>query len=264
MIIDSHLHLLPVKDFSNFNENKKKLFLEMDKNRIDYAIVIPDNVPGSKIGDLDTLLELMKDEKRIFLVGTINLDFDIKKQIEKLEKLFIKEKIKGVKIFPGHDPIYPNDKRLFPLYRICIKYNLPLVIHTGINSNDSACSKYNDPEYIVAIAKKFPSLKIIIAHYFWPKVEYCYKITRGYNNIYFDTSALADEEVLLKTGKENIKKVLEQSIKYNYKSVLFGSDYSMCSIKEHIKLINSLKITKKERERVLYKNANEIFRLNVC
>lgn len=88
------------------------------------------------------------------------------------------------------------------------------------NSNHPEVTKHNNPKYITKIAKKFPKLKIIIAHYFWPEVEYCYKITRGFKNIYFDTSALADDEAIEETGLDKIKKVLEQSIKDNSESVL--------------------------------------------
>lgn len=150
-----------------------------------------------------------------------------------------------------------------PIYRLCVKHNCPVVIHTGWNSNHPEVAKYNNPKHIIKIVKKFPKLRIIISHYYWPEVEYCYRITRGFKNIYFDTSALADEEVIKETGLDKIKKVLEQSIKDNPESVLFGTDYAMCDIKEHIKLINSLKISNENRERVFWKNANKLFRLNL-
>jgi predicted TIM-barrel fold metal-dependent hydrolase len=47
-----------------------------------------------------------------------------------------------------------------------------VIIHTGINSGDFNCAKYNDPKYVVEVARKYPKLKIIIAHYFWPKKSY--------------------------------------------------------------------------------------------
>lgn len=263
MIIDAHRHLPVVKEGSTFEKAKKKLFYDIKKNKINYAIMIPDNLHGSTIGDLDVSLELIKNDKKLFLLGTIDIRTEGKEWIKKLDSLFQKRKIKGIKIFPGHDPIYPTDKRLMPVYKLCIKYNYPIVIHTGWNSNHPEIAKYNNPKYITKIAKIFSKLKIIIAHYFWPEVEYCYKITRGYKNIYFDTSALANDEVIKETGLKKIKKVLEQSIKDDSESVLFGTDYAMCDTKEHIKLINSLNISKENREKVFWKNANKLFRLKI-
>jgi predicted TIM-barrel fold metal-dependent hydrolase len=240
MIIDAHLHLPAVSKRFTFEKAKRKLLSDMKKSKVDYAILIPDNLHNSSIGDLDMCLKLIENEKKLFLLGTIDIRKEGKKWIDKLDYLLEKGKIKGIKIFPGHDPIYPTDKRLTPVYKLCIKQDCPIVIHTGWNSNHPEAAKYNDPKYIIKIAKKFPKLKIVISHYFWPEIEYCYKITRGFKNIYFDTSALADKEVVEKTDLGKIKRFLELSMKDNSKSVLFGTDYPMCNFKAHIDLINSL------------------------
>jgi len=263
IIIDSHLHLPAVEKGLTFEKAKRKLLSEMKKNKISYAILIPDNLHGSNIGDLDICLKLAENEKKLFLLGTIDIRKEGKAWIDKLGFLLQKKKIKGIKIFPGHDPIYPTDKRLLPIYKLCIKYNCPIVIHTGWNLNHPEVARYNDPKHIIKIAKKFPKLKIIISHYFWPKVEYCYQITRGVKNIYFDTSALADKEVIEKTGFNIIKRVLEQSMKDNPESVLFGTDYPMGGFKKHINLINSLEIPKGDKEKIFWKNAVRLFKLKI-
>lgn len=263
MIIDVHLHLPAIKNKETLEESKKKLIFEMNKNKIDYGIIIPDNVHGSKIGDLDDLLPLVAGERGLFLIGTIDIRTEGKEWIQKLNRLFKKREIIGIKIFPGHDPIYPTDKRLTPLYKLCIEYDFPMIIHTGWNTNDPKVAKYNDPKYIIKIARKFPRLKIIIAHYFWPEVDYCYEITRGFKNIYFDTSALADDEVIEKTGLGKIKSVLERTMRDNPDSILFGTDYAMCNQRKHIKLINSLNISNDDKKKIFYENAIKLFNLKL-
>jgi predicted TIM-barrel fold metal-dependent hydrolase len=261
MIIDAHVHLpvsKPEKGFT-FEKAKEKLLTDMKRSGIDYAILIPDNVSGSAIGDLDTCLKLVKNEKKLFLLGTV----DIRKEVEysKLDFLFEQGKIKGIKIFPGHDPIYPTDKRLLKAYKLCVEYGFPVVIHTSANSRMAA--RYSDPKNIVKLVKSFSDLQIVIAHYFWPKMEYCYEITRGYENIYFDTSALAYDKIIKKKGIEKIKKILTRTIEDNPKSILFGSDYAICSFESHIKLINSLEISKENKKRIFWKNANKLFKLRI-
>jgi predicted TIM-barrel fold metal-dependent hydrolase len=168
-----------------------------------------------------------------------------------------------VKIFPGHDTIYPTDKRLVPVYELCIKYDLPIVIHTGANSRNPEPAKYNDPKHIVKVAKRFPTLKIVIAHYFWPKVEYCHELTKPYANIHFDTSGLADDEVVEETGLDKIKKVLTLTVKQRPHSVVFGTDYAMCSINKHVALIESLAIPTEFKEKILFKNSMQLFKLRL-
>ncbi|MFH1231729.1 MAG: amidohydrolase family protein [Planctomycetota bacterium] len=261
MMIDCHLHLPAFKELQSLIERKQALLNELKRRKIDYAIVIPDNIKGSIIGDVDDCINLFEKQSNIFLMGTLNILKDDKCIYDKMDFLFREEKIVGIKIFPGHDPHYPNDTRLQWVYELCIKYNAPIMIHTGWNLGNSEVAKYNDPKYIVEIAEKYKSLKIVISHYFWPQVEYCYGLTKDYNNIHFDTSGLADEVVQLETGNDKIKRVLERTVNDNPDKVLFGTDYGMCSIEDHIKLIESLDVDYQCKEKIYYRNAMKVFNL---
>lgn len=263
MIIDSHLHLPPREKGGSFEDSKQVLLRDLKRKGVDYAILIPDNVHGSTIGDMDVALELAKDERRLFVMGTINIFKETGAVLQKLDSLFTAGRIVAIKIFPGHDPIYPTDVRLDPVYALCVKHDLPIVIHTGWNSNNPKVARYNDPKYIVKTARRFPQLKIVISHYFWPRVEYCHNVTKPFENIYFDTSALADEEVTEKTGTDKLKKILTSTANERPNNVLFGTDYAMCSIQEHIELINSLDIDRTQKERIFSKNAKQLFKLTL-
>jgi predicted TIM-barrel fold metal-dependent hydrolase len=263
MIIDSHLHLPPREKNRSFEDSKRVLLRDLKRNGIDHAILIPDNVPGSKIADLDVALELTKDSKQLFVMGTINVFKEGETALQKLESLFEAKRIVAIKIFPGHDPIYPTDKRLVPVYALCERCDSPIVIHTGWNSNNPEVAKYNDPKHIVKVASKFPRLKIVISHYFWPEVEYCHTVTKPFENIYFDTSGLADDEVTRETGLEKIREVLALTTNERPNGVLFGTDYAMCSIKKHINLVNSLNLSREQKERIFSKNAIKLFKLKL-
>jgi predicted TIM-barrel fold metal-dependent hydrolase len=264
MIIDCHEHLPSLKNTKTLEKSKAELIQELCKSKVDYAILIPDNTPKSDIGSLDKVLQLVKDNKHLYVMGTIDIQKrDYKSQTQKLGRLFQARSIVAAKIFPGHDAIYPTDKRLLPVYELCVKYDLPIVIHTGEGAKRPNPTKYNDPKYIIKIADKFPTLKIVIAHYFWPKIEYCHDLTKSYDNIYFDTSGLADEEVIVKTGLARIKKILTLTASERPDNVVFGTDYAMCSIKKHIQLVESLEITKRTRDRIFSGNAIELFRLKL-
>lgn len=262
MIIDSHVHISVSDDKKTFLQKRADLLLNMKKNKIGRAIVISDNIHNSSCADLDTVIELTRKLPELLMVGTLQISEINKSNLKKIEKLLSKKIIRGFKIFPGHDPVYPTDKKWFPIYELCQKYDFPLIIHTGINARDEECAKYNDPKYIVKVAKLYPNLKIIIAHYFWPKLDYCFTVTEKIDNIYFDTSGLADEEVVAASGGiEKIKEILIKTIRRRQDSVIFGSDWPMCDAKAHIDLIDSLFVTKKEKEAVFAKNAIKIFNL---
>jgi uncharacterized protein len=166
MIIDCHQHLPRLQDGKTFEHSKEILLQELKQNNVDYAILIPDNKPVSTIGNLRQVLQVTEDCNQLFVMGTVDIQRKMRTQLEEIGALLQKHKIFGVKIFPGHDPIYPTDKRLFPVYDLCIKYDTPIVIHTGGTLKNPKAAKYNDPRYIVKVADAFPDLKIVIAHYF--------------------------------------------------------------------------------------------------
>lgn len=262
MIIDSHVHISYIKQKRKFLDIKKELLLSMQENRVNRAIIIPDNVPNSNCCDLDTLVPLIKNDRNLFMLGTLKVSKVTKVNIYKINNLFKKRLIYGFKIFPGHDPVFPTDKRWIPIYKLCIRHKYPLVIHTGINSDNKRSAKYNNPKYITKIAKLYPELKIIISHYFWPKLDYCFLETNGFKNIYFDTSGLADSEVVrISGGIKKIKDILIKTIRRDRQSVIFGSDWPMTNIKQHIQLINSLSLTKEEKKDIFFRNAQRVFRV---
>jgi uncharacterized protein len=261
-IFDAHMHLPYTEEINGLDNSLEILKKEMKSNDIYGGIIIPDNIKNSGIGDLTTLLGLLKNEKNLFLLGTVHLNIDpIEEKISEINTLFKNNKIVGFKIFPGHDPIYPTDKRYIPFIKLCLEYKKPLVIHTGINSEkDNDCSKYNDPKYIEEIAIKYPNLKIIVVHYFWPKLDYCYNKLITFPNIYFDIAALADKEVIDITGEENIVRVLEKT---PANRIIYGTDYAMCSMETHINLIKGLKFTDKEKEDIFFNNALKTYEISL-
>lgn len=265
MIIDSHLHISYLtEEKKNLFDVKKELLELMKKFGIEYSIVIPDNVLNSKCADIETIFKIIKNEKQFFSMGTINIFQDIKEQILNLELLIAAKRICAIKLFPGHDPFYPTDEKCQPVYELCIKYDIPVVFHTGANINDSNCAKYNDPKYIVDIAEKYKHLKIVISHFFWPKMEYCYKTTKDFNNIYYDTSAMADLEVVEATGGwDKVVQILKKIILLKPNNVLFGTDWPMCPIDRHIQLIEALELDYKTKEKIFFLNAINLYKLKV-
>lgn len=264
MIIDSHVHISIYDNNATSLEEAFGLFLkEMQKSGVNYAIIIPDNIEGSdNIADLGRAIKLIGERRNLFLLGSPQIIQRGKSELEKYEKLLKGGKIKGLKFFPGHDSYYPTNERCLSYYELCEKMDVPVLFHTGENSGDSECAKWNDPRYIVEVAKRYPKLKVIIAHYFWPKLNYCYAITKDISNIYFDLSAMADDEVVEKSGgMEKIREVLKKTISDRPDKVIFGTDWPMCKIEEHIELVRSLGLNKTVEEKVFYKNSTTVYNL---
>jgi len=263
MIIDAHIHLPVVSESRTYEQAKALLIEDMKKDGVDYAILIPDNLPNSAIGDMPTCLGLVKDTPELFLMGTIDVQTQGRAWLEELERLLSERRIVGMKIFPGHEPVYPTDLRLFPVYELCQAHNVPLVIHTGWSASHPEAAQYNDPKFIMQVTEQYPELKVVIAHFFWPKVDYCYEVTHDCTHIYYDTSGLADKELVAATGRERIQAVLLKILQENPKRIVFGSDYAMCSRRDHLEMVRQLPVAAEIKEGIFWCNSAGLFKLPI-
>lgn len=107
-------------------------------------------------------------------------------------------------------------------------------------------------------------MKIIITHYYWPKLDYCYESTKNIENIYFERAALADEEVVEKSGGVNkIREIIIKILNDRPDKVVYGADWPMCDMKKHVDLVKSLNLDKETKEKIFYKNAKDIYNLPI-
>lgn len=275
MIVDTHVHLSSWTGKGNsLQETFDVLLLEMKQNDIDYAIIIPDCLENdSRIADLDTALKFIDNKKNLFALGSPQIMQRGSSEADKYRKLLAKGLIKGLKFYPGHEPYNALDSRCLPYYELLQDLNCPVVFHTGEISSDPKILNpldYNDPKYIVEIAKKYPELKVVITHYYWPKIDYCYDITKNIPNIYFEIAGCADDEVLARSGgMDKMRSVLLQTITDRPDKVFFGTDWPLCDsqsesgFKKHIDLVKGLHLTPKQENAVFFENANNIYKLGI-
>ncbi|MDO8444392.1 MAG: amidohydrolase family protein [bacterium] len=263
MIIDCHTHLSILDKGQTFESVARKMRADMVTNNIDGAIVIADNVQNDQCANTDIIMREFKGAENIWFVGSTS-PFEPTDRIKPFRKLVQDKKIVAMKLFPGHDKIFLNDDRFLPDIELCDEMIIPLIIHTGVNSGDPEAAQYNDPKYIVEIARKYPNLSIVISHYFWPKMEYCFEMTDGLDNIYFDTSAMADPEVVeMSGGWDKVKSILEKTLKRRSGSVIFGTDYPMCDLPKHLQLIRELDIDEQTRQDILGLTSIKLFGLKI-
>jgi predicted TIM-barrel fold metal-dependent hydrolase len=99
-------------------------------------------------------------------------------------------KLKGVKLGPIYAGFDPTDPALDPLYAGCVKHNLPVLIHVGASFVRFGPLEWSRPILIDAVARKFPDLKIIMAHLGHPWEGETIAVLRKHPNVYADVSAL--------------------------------------------------------------------------
>jgi predicted TIM-barrel fold metal-dependent hydrolase len=261
MIIDSHVHLSTyAHEGLSFARIRDSLLASMHRNGISVSIVYPDSEPDTVVSDLDTTLSLVRGQSRLHLVGTAFIDSLDGKMVEKLTALAAEGVICGIKLYPGFETFYPDDPRCEPLYELCVRYDLPVVLHSGKTMNDPERLKYNHPHAIEKLARRVPQLRIVVAHFSQPALAECHDLVLAYSNVHVDISGLADPSVTDICATETIASVLMRVVTKRPEGVLFATDWPLCDVGAHIAMVRSLPVDDTVKEGVLWRNAERVFR----
>jgi predicted TIM-barrel fold metal-dependent hydrolase len=110
--------------------------------------------------------------------------------LEELEKCHFELGAVGVKMAPLYQNVYPTDSRCYPIYRYCVKYNLPILFHTGTSFTANVPLDYSRPIHFDAVAVDFPDLCMVLAHLGHPWEVETISVIRRHANVYADISAL--------------------------------------------------------------------------
>lgn len=269
-IIDSHLHvsfgaseLIRIAKQLSIDYSENGLLKEMRNNDVEYVVGI--SAPGNESPkskdptpvDSENIIPVYKRNKNILGVCTIN-PLKINKKILKLVEENIKQKVfKAFKIFPGYFYFYPQDKVYSPVYKLAEKYDLPVIIHSGITFKKNALMKYANPIHIDDAAILFPNVKFVMAHLGNPWMETAKAVLYKNDNVYADLSGLFEGSNY--TEKEDVKNsVLGVARWTGYDKLIYGSDWPIVRMDDYIKVIKWI-IPIEYHKKVFCDNAKKIF-----
>ena len=221
--VDGHVHVQPWRMMKpaiveRMKQNRKDMdiilkvmdspseFLKhMDSDGVEAAALI-NYVSPHIMGFTDEVNEFIsgfckENPKRLIAFGSINPQIK-SGQESRIDELLEKLKIRGIKIHPSHQTVYPNDylngnESLAYLYKRCETEGIPVMFHTGTSIFVGARNRYADPIYVDDVAVDFPRLKIILAHGGRPLwMETCMFLVRRFSNVMIDVSSIPPLKVL--------------------------------------------------------------------
>lgn len=264
MIIDVHTHVFPDEIASRavsklgeaagiepVTDGTLKMTLEMmDRAGVDRSVLVSVATKPSQSRSINKFLRSLESE-RFIPFGAVfpdpeNEEYPLLEETEYISNIGLH----GIKLHPEYQGFYPDDERLFSFYELCSSLELPLLFHAGADIGFKP-PYHGLPERFAKLAKSFPKLKVICAHFGgwcrWDEVEaeLC-----GFENVFFDTAFCADylnkeaaERIINKKGADNI---------------MLGSDIPWEDPKRSIEFIDSLRIKTDDKEAIFGKNAMRI------
>ena len=257
-IIDTHAHIFPkkiadkaVQSISDFYKTPmqhhgfaESLIKSGDKIGVEKYLVFSTATKAEQVESInDFIISQLKEYPLFIGLGTMYLGYkDYEKELLKLKS----NGIKGIKLHPDFQKFNFDDERLYPIYSLLSDLNMFVLTHAGDYRYG-----YSHPERIAKIAKLFPKLNIVAAHFGgWSQWDIAYK-ELNLPNLYFDTSSTMGFE-----GLEVAKKAFKI---YDNSHIFFASDFPMWDHKKELENLQKLNISDDVLENVLGKNFDEFY-----
>ena len=221
---------------------------------IRHAVLLAEHCPATS-GNVrtDTVLELARASDGFFLPFASvdpNSDEDAARMLER----YIEQGARGLKLYPSYQFYYPNDARVYPLYELCERHRLPVLMHIGSSVIPGTRMKYCDPIHLDDVAVDFPGLNLVMAHGgrgFW--YDKCAFLAAHHANVYIDVTGLVPARL-----REHFPRLDRLADK-----VVFGSDWPALpkSPGENAAAIAALGLEADALDRILYRNAARLLRV---
>lgn len=266
MIIDVHTHI------NNYHEEKVtsieeclgRLTDSMAANKVDYALVLSSYKVTKDRPSTRQVVEAISGMDNLGVVAGISYLNYNHRDIREIGEYLEQGLVKGLKFYPGYEPFYPADSRLKVWYEMAIEYDVPVMFHSGDTYAPTGRVKYSHPLHIDDLAVDFPDLKIVICHVGNPWIKDCMEMVYKNKNVYADISGLVLGNFSEKFERY-LKNEIEEMITYagNPQYLLYGTDWPISNMDSYLKFMAQLDLPDDRKELILWKNAAELFKIDV-
>jgi predicted TIM-barrel fold metal-dependent hydrolase len=191
--------------------------------------------------------------------------------------LRVSQGARGVKLHPGMFSFFPDDDRMWPMYRKCQELGLPVLADSGPWPHSHVLTTYPlfyqvppahvdyaEPKNFARVLEAFPKLTLILAHLGSAWWDERVELARAYPNVCFDTSqgfsapdripvvphrGLAEEDVVRIFRKIGVDRIM------------FGTDFPAIAPQPQLEQILRLPFKDEEKRMILSENVRRLYRI---
>jgi len=267
--IDCHIHLsersddklIPFAKMNGFKYVLDEITQIMKRNDTVAGLLLSPPVNDWSPSPNEEIIQLAKRSKGI-LYPVITLE-NSNVSIDNALKIAERNQVKGFKIMLGYQAVYPDDEIFTRLYDYCEEKRVPVLFHTGDTASREGSLRHSHPLNLDALANSRPELRIVACHFGNPWVMETAELVYKHEHFYADISGLFAGKDGMYSSKyfDYIVGSINRAIYYigGCERILFGSDYPVSPPDLVLKLVMSLDISSRDRRRILYENAKELF-----
>jgi uncharacterized protein len=234
------------------------LYEEMAAANVEVGVVIGRTVPGAVVPN-DHVAELVRTSGNR-LVGFAGIDPTnaFHDALDEIERCRSELGLVGAAVDPGlagglgNEPgLYPDDRRLYPIYERCEAAGIPVELMTG-----PFCGRdlsYTDPARIDSVAADFPELTLILGHGCWPYAAEIVAVALRRPNVY-----ISPDIYHYVPGAEPY---VAAANSFLADQLLFATAYPARPLQATVEAFDRLPIRDDAKEKIAYGNAARLLAL---
>jgi uncharacterized protein len=187
---------------------------------------------------------------------------EVKAALELAEKN--RKEVKAFKIRLGYVKASAEDPLFNRLYDYAESEKIPVLFHTGDTAFSTGDLVLSHPLTLDRVANKREELTIVLCHFGNPWFEDVAELIYKHPNAYADISGLiTPSHAYADRFAGWLAKKISDAIYYagGAEKVIFGTDYPVTKHTEALALVNRLAIEEGDKEKILWRNAERVFRL---
>lgn len=181
-------------------------------------------------------------------IGFITLHQDLSDEEILAEIDFaLENNLKGIKLHPDFQKFNIDDESAERFYRAA-EGKLPILLHMGDDRYE-----YSKPARLAKMAKKYPKVNFIAAHFGGYRCWAEAPIYKGLDNVYFDTCSS-----LPFISAEKARELIDM---FGADKFFFGTDFPMWDATGELERFNQIPMTDAEREMILSGNVKKLLKI---
>ena len=211
--------------------------------------------------DDDAAAYLAQLPDRLYGMAVYN-PFEGTQAVKKLETSIRKKGLKAVYASPYRWGIKANDPRFYPCYAKALELDIPVFIYTAMNYRTDYPMDIGRPLHLDRVAMDFPELRIVASCGGWPWVPELIGVTRRHQNVYIDTSSHRPKYLV--TPGSGFEMLMQFGNTLLQDRIVFASGAGDLGlpIGQIVKEMQALPLKAEVKEKWLYKNAQQLLRMN--
>lgn len=162
------------------------------------------------------------------LIGFASVNPNRPKAPDLLRQAIEELKLQGLKLGPTYQHFHPHDAVCLDLMEAAQHLGIPVLWHQGITFTSAAIGEYSRPLQLDLVARRFPGLRMWMAHFGHPWAEEALSVIRRHEHFFIDCSALD-------TRPWQLAQALAAAKEYRvFDRILFGTDYPFSTVERTI------------------------------